>query len=557
MKKTININLAGIHFHIDEDAYQKLYAYLESIRISLKNAEGSEEILQDIEARIAELFSEEIDAEKQVVTLKEVEEVISIMGQPEDYQMEDDSFEETEAKSAYEKTAGKKLFRDIDNKYIGGVSSGLGHYIGVDAVWIRLIWILLVLAGMGSPMLIYILLWILVPAAITTSDKLKMTGEPINISNIEKKFKEGFDNVTNSVKNADYGKYGNSFKSGIGKFFDVLSGIFKILIVLLAKLAGILLILISTSLFIGLVTGTFLIKYIPLVDRVSAYDYYNFIFIDSVPVWLMSVLFFFAIGIPLFVLFTLGLRLLINHLKPVNTTLKILLFAIWFFAIIGLVFIATKQYKETAFSGRATEEKLMTNTAPDTLNINVRGSSEFDLNVSKKSGMSARQDKSGNTVIYSNDIRLNLKPTRDSLAKLIIHKKSKGNSFSNAKDRADAIEYELDIQNENISLNGFFTTETKNNYRDQEVEITLLFPEKTVLFIDPSTHSFIGADSRFQGRQNREPHYYGFINNEIRCLDCPEIEKNEDIEESLVPADSIPANSTESWEERVLEKFEN
>src|SRR5690554_2306164 len=91
MKKTININLAGIHFHIDEDAYLKLSNYLDAVRRSLKNAEGSEEIMQDIEARIAELFTDKIDSTKQVISQSELDEVIAVMGQPEDYEMDEDT----------------------------------------------------------------------------------------------------------------------------------------------------------------------------------------------------------------------------------------------------------------------------------------------------------------------------------------------------------------------------------------------------------------------------------------------------------------------------------
>ena len=85
MNKTVNINLAGIFFHVDEDAYKVLRNYLDTIKMSFKNTEGSLEIIADIEARIAELFSELLQSKAEVISLKEVEEVIAIMGQPEDY----------------------------------------------------------------------------------------------------------------------------------------------------------------------------------------------------------------------------------------------------------------------------------------------------------------------------------------------------------------------------------------------------------------------------------------------------------------------------------------
>ena len=82
MNKTVNINLAGIFFHIDEDAYLKLQRYLEAIKRSFTDSQDRSEIIADIEARIAELFSERVQNEKQVIRIKEVDEVISVMGQP-------------------------------------------------------------------------------------------------------------------------------------------------------------------------------------------------------------------------------------------------------------------------------------------------------------------------------------------------------------------------------------------------------------------------------------------------------------------------------------------
>ncbi len=144
MNKTVNINLAGTFFHIDEDAYGKLTRYLEAIKRSFTNPQGQDEIIKDIEARIAELFSEKLDTNKQVITIKELDEVIAVMGQPEDYAVDEEIFDETPPSQKHHTAKGyKKLFRDMDDKYIGGVSSGMGHYVGIDAIWVRLLWILL------------------------------------------------------------------------------------------------------------------------------------------------------------------------------------------------------------------------------------------------------------------------------------------------------------------------------------------------------------------------------------------------------------------------------
>ena len=165
MKKTININLASFVFYIDEDAYETLQKYLNNIRTYLGNTEGREEIIGDIESRIAELFSEK---QKQVITLVEVNEIIEVMGQPEDY-MTEEEFEETTFQQP-----NKRLFRDPDNTVLGGVCSGVGHYFKIDAVWIRLIFLAMLWSGLS--ILFYFVLWAIIPKAETTAQKLEMKG---------------------------------------------------------------------------------------------------------------------------------------------------------------------------------------------------------------------------------------------------------------------------------------------------------------------------------------------------------------------------------------------
>ena len=146
MNKTVNINLGGLFFHIDEEAYQKLTHYFEAIKRSLSNTSGQEEILKDIEMRIGELISEKHSNDKQVISFKEVEEIIAVMGRPEDYRIDgDEPIEATYIPTGNKVT--KKLYRDTENGMIGGVLAGLGHYFGVDKVWLRVFLLILVFAG--------------------------------------------------------------------------------------------------------------------------------------------------------------------------------------------------------------------------------------------------------------------------------------------------------------------------------------------------------------------------------------------------------------------------
>ena len=190
MNKTININLGGVFFHIDEIAYQKLKGYLDAIRRSLSDdPQGRDEIITDIETRIGELLSDKVKDVRQVVNESDIDEVIEVMGRPEDYMVDDEIFSD-ESYTAYGKRRTKKLYRDGSDKFLGGVSSGIAHYLNVDVIWIRLGW-LVAAFGFGFGFIVYPLLWILLPEATTTAEKLEMEGEPVNISNIWQEEEEG------------------------------------------------------------------------------------------------------------------------------------------------------------------------------------------------------------------------------------------------------------------------------------------------------------------------------------------------------------------------------
>ena len=288
----------------------------------MSDPQGKDEIIRDIEARISELFSEKIESSSQVISIKELDEVIAVMGQPEDYRVDEEIFEDTPpsytgSRRDRSNSSHKQLFRDVDNKFISGVSSGLAHYLNIDAIWVRLLWIVLTVFTSGTFILIYILFWILVPAALTTSEKLKMSGEEVNISNIEKKFKEGYETVADRVKNADYDKYGREIKKGASGFFSTLGDIFLTILKIFVKFFGIILILIGLTVLVSLIISLFTLGTVDLWGTGEVLDYINLVDTANSPLWLISLLAFLAVGIPFFIVFILGLKLLVNNLKSI------------------------------------------------------------------------------------------------------------------------------------------------------------------------------------------------------------------------------------------------
>lgn len=564
MKKTVNINLAGTFFHIDEDAFGKLQRYLQAIKRSLTEPQGSDEIMRDIEARIAELFSEKVETTSQVISLKELDEVIAVMGQPEDYSVDEELFEETPPAASYHRrpdASYKQLFRDIDHKFISGVSSGLAHYLRIDALWVRLLWILLTFITSGLAIPVYILMWILVPAAVSTSDKLKMTGEPINISNIEKKFKEGYESVADKVKNADYDKYGQKVKSGTSGFLTGLGNVLLVILKIFVKLFGLFLIFVALSVLIGLVVGLFTLGSLDLWGSGEMMDYVSAVVETSTtPIWLVSLLTFFAVGIPFFALLILGLKIMFNNLKSIGTPAKIVLAVLWFLSIIGILIFGVRMTTEKAYDNSVISERTLNIKTGDTLTLYMNANKLYDNEVYRNSGFEIKYNDNEDKVIYSNDIKLIVKSTRDSIAKLSVEKLAEGNSFLNAKKRAEAIDYNYSFENNSLRLDGYFITNLENRFRDQEVEVILYLPIGSVLFADSNTKSFHRNYSSSGDILNvgDEEYHLLILDKETQCLDCPEPEAvDENVEASESASDPENTNQNQTWEQEVESGFDD
>ncbi len=553
MNKTVNINLAGIFFYIDEDAYAKLQRYLAAIKRSFEGVQGEDEILADIETRIGELFNQKIEDSRQVISVKELDEVIAVMGQPEDYAVDDDIFEDTpSSKSSQRKSSGnnsgKRLFRDSENAYLGGVSSGFGHYLGIDPLWIRITWIVLVLVGFGSPILIYILLWILVPEALSTSDKLSMKGKPVNIDNIQQKVKEGFENVADTVKNVDYERYGNQAKKGAQGFFKSIGNILTFLIKVVGKFFGVLFILVGAvtvlSLFVSLVTAGSIDLFNPGFDQ---WD--NFIANDTnAPTWLVLLLSLFAFGIPFFFLFYLGLRIVSKNIKSLPLSGKLGLLGLWLLSTIALGVIFATTYMQSAHSGKVTTRTELNITKGDTLNLAMRAHENYNFPLRRSTDDYFTYDENGNRARLNRNVRLIVRRTRDSLAYVSVERRAYGNSYSTARDHANELAFNFDYSDGTLDLDGFFATPYKNKFHDQEVQVLLYLPEGVTLYADKNTYSYHRNSESYRDllrNKYNEEKYLLMENGRLICTDC----KND-----RNSRDRSDGNNKNSWQYREWEE---
>lgn len=280
MKKTLTVNLGGTVFHIDEDAYRLLDNYLSNLKLHFHKQQGAEEIVTDIENRISELFMEKLNGGSQVITIADVEEVIARVGRPEDF---GDAEEEAEDKNnSRTTTAGReyvhvkqRLYRDPDNKMLGGVAAGLAAYFNWDVTWVRILMIVLLFVPYCPVVIIYIILWIAVPEARTAAEKLSMHGQDVTIENIGKTVTDGFEKVTNGVNNYVNSGKPRTFLQKLGDTLVTIAGFFiKACLVIFAVICSpilIVLVIVFVAMIIAAIAvviggGAVLYEMLPAVD---------------------------------------------------------------------------------------------------------------------------------------------------------------------------------------------------------------------------------------------------------------------------------------------------
>jgi len=352
MNKTVSISLAGFSFIIEEQAYEKLNAYLQALRNSLEKDEA-DEVMYDIEIRIAEIFRENLD-KREVVNSDDVEKVIAQLGTPE--AIEGQSEENAEQEIPQEKTK-KELFRDMKRGKIAGVCAGLAQYFGMDISLMRIIWILVFIFSVGFVSVVaYVILWVVVPEAETASDFLKMQGRPINFDSL----KEAGQRVSS---------FYNENKSEIAKTG---AGIWKVIRIILGGIMALITINVLVSLvsFILVFFGAWDFQ---LFGKYQDLEEFNFFFsTDENTRYAFMAIVIIGILIPAIVFMALSIKLFSPKTKIryagflVGTLFALLM-------IFGVYFGLSVQKKELIYSGNnVQEERVSINTQSNVLTLDLK-----------------------------------------------------------------------------------------------------------------------------------------------------------------------------------------
>jgi phage shock protein PspC (stress-responsive transcriptional regulator) len=446
MNKIITINLGGRALQIEESAYQILRQYFQKLEEHFEKTDNYEEIIEDIEARFADMLFEKLGTTKVSINEQDVKEAVDQMGDPSAIQEEAEQTASAEEEYARHRSHGgrKRLFRDEDEGILGGVCAGLASYFGIDVTIVRIIWLLFLIIG-GFGVVLYILLWLVIPKAVTRADKLQMKGEVPNVENIKRSFQEEADRVSKKVGQSGIGEVVQNILSALLKFIKVA---FKAIgtLGIIAIAIGVLAICVMLVFGIGL--------FDPDSFSVGSYNYLN----EGWQTLTFMALFAVALVLPL-VLLALKLSQWIFGLS-ISKMVYISGIGAWIISIVGIVTLSQHGYSMVE-EMEEVDEKMIIDPA-DTL-IVALDNTEKDY------------------YRYQPDVRVKRSLTGERT--LVIHKQAAGKDEEAARKTAREIETRVQVKSGRLILHGFKPSKEHRDLK-QSINYTLYLPEGDYVVMD-------------------------------------------------------------------------
>jgi len=496
MKKTVTANIGGFVFQIDDDAFELLSRYLERVRRKFSSEPGCDEIMADIENRIAETLQKKVLAGKNVIVLIDVKELIMQLGEPEQIVGEDEEPASSTDNSYDGGRPSKRLYRDPDDSILGGVCSGLAAYFGLDPTLVRVLFALSLLAGFGF--MLYIILWIVVPKAKTTSERLEMRGQRVNLSNIKRSVDEELRDAgsnlqefvvkaRSSLKNTEarIKKKRTRVSSEVSYSESGLDRFFKVFIRIVVIVVGVSLIFFGTILlgsFLAVMIGA-PVNFDPEYGFTSFSIYWllGLVMASKTLVVISTIGLFLLIGIPLLAMIYAGVKLLFGF-EHKQRFLGVATISLW---IVGLVICLT-MFVATGLNF-ANQRELSTETVIEheltqTLVIDVNDRSlrdlrnDPDVDVIFDNGFLLLQ-KDHQMVVGTP--RLFLRESSDNQVKVIVNKSARGRNSREASNRASEIEYTFEKTDSILSVDPFLRFDRSEGWRMQEVTVEVFVPKGT------------------------------------------------------------------------------
>lgn len=547
MNKTVTINLSGIVFHIDENAYELLKKYLEKLKAHFSTTQGKEEIIADIESRLAEMFTERNADVNKVIMAADVNEVIDAMGKPEELPgNEEEEERKAETKNdptLYYEGTRKRFFRNPEDKVIGGVCSGISSYFDIDPIWLRLAFGLSIIFA-GTGILLYIILWFIIPEAKTTSDKLLMRGERVNVSTIEKNVREEMENLkkrgevfAGELTSDEMKKRVRSSSQKAGDFIgDILRAFGKFI----AGIFGLIITIFSIAVLIGLTIAIF--SGVGLFSFAVPREVTHMVLSNSQMWWLVfgGIL---AIGIPFTLLLLNGLKILFKvklNLRMIGAVMA----GLWLVGIAICVLTGVRIASEYQRSATIKKNSKISSITGGRIILKSNAESvEYDFRHDEviHLGDLFILDENADSVM-NRMVRLDIEESENDSVYLISTLYSRGKTYDEAKDLAEAISYNYTITDSVIQLPKYFNLSTASKYRGQHVKLILKVPVGKSVVLDKSLENMLDNVSNVTDTWDWDMlgHEWKMTKDGLECNQCPGIsdKEHEDHDETRIKIDS-------------------
>ncbi len=486
MKKAIHINISGLFFYLDQDAYDLLTLYMDQLNTHFSKSPEGKEIIADIENRIAEILQDKLSDNKQVISVDDISEVINIMGKPDDIDSEANLDDNVEAQAP---TAGKKdyrrLYRDTDNRILGGVCAGIANFFNIDPLIVRLIFFLM-LFFYGVIILIYAILWIFVPGAYSSAQKLEMKGRRFTVNDIEEKVRDEFHQVKDNLNKYKYSKnYKNA--SGIASnVFNAIGEIIRVFAKFIAVVIGIALLVAGIVLLIApmvwLITNDAFI-FTDLQPEISFSLMIEFFSQMMHPylVWILLSLLGIILLMPVFALIYYGFKLIFG-IRLNDRKISGVGVSVWVVAIVLFFVLAASQVGKFRKQAEVAQKYTLQVNNYDTLylkssqSLSVKHVTVFGEHIPLFFGEQSAD-------------RLFMMPCMDVEAQ---GQKSQAVVYTSARDknpklaakRARQVDYSIQQQDSIIWIKPFFEINPNGNWHFPHVRLLLNIPENKIIHIE-------------------------------------------------------------------------
>ncbi len=525
MNKTVTANISGIVFYLEIDAYDKLNNYLATIKNYLNDADSRDEIMADIESRIAELFKERFNNERSVVIMSDVDHVIAIMGEPEQY-IEDgetaDSFGWGNSGEQSYKSKSKRIFRDEDDKVIGGVCAGIGHYFGIDRIWIRIIFLFAFFVW-GVGFIPYLILWIVIPKAKTTAEKLEMKGEAVNVDNIKKTVEDKFNDLKDSFNGEGAKNAANSVSSVLSKIITFIGTVILFILKFFVKFIGVILLIIGIAFLFVLLATAFNSEVVNIftdngVFQVKSYDIIHALIGTGTNATLTIIAIILLFGIPVISLIYAAIKLLFK-VKTNNRAIGISLIALWVVGVVLSFFIGSITLSDFSVSQKTRETIAVDSKNTIYLNTLTEDDNAYGEFVFPPTNSDIWIDS--DRIFYDN-LTVDVLPSKGNNIELIVERSADAKSRKLAKERAEQISFTYVLTDSVLKISPYLDFKIEDQLRSQQVKVHIMLPIGTKIVLQEGSEEVIYDIKNVTNEYDLDMvgETWIMLENGLNCLDC-------------------------------------